>query len=649
MAKKFYITTAIDYVNARPHLGHAYEKILADFLARWHRKRGDDVFFLTGTDENAQKNEQAAKVAGVPVREFVDKNAAIFKELCEKLHVSYDHFIRTTEPGHFKVSQDIFQKVFDKGDIYKGAYEGSYCVGCEAFLTEKELVNGKCPEHGKQPELLKEENYFFKLSKYQDRILKLVQKKGFIQPEHWRNEVIMRLKSEALKDLSVSRVNLQWGIDVPFDTKHKIYVWFDALINYVSGLDYPAGKNYKKFWPADAHLIGKGINWFHSVIWPAMLLSAKIPLPKTILVHGYVNLEGKKMSKTLGTMVDPLALAASYGPDALRYYLLREIPFGSDGDFSEEAIVQRYNNELANDLGNLIQRSSVLVKKNFSGALTAKGKDGIKLLSSLKKADKLVTSYNINDALDIVWKAVAGINAYINKNEPWKVSDREKLQEILYTVLENIRITVSYLEPAIPEAAAKIARQLGFEIKNFAELKFGEGTFTVAEAEVLFPKISCQKQELFPLNLKIGCVIKAEPHPDAEKLLVLQVDLGTEKRQLVAGLKQHYTPEELVGRNIVVVTNLRPAKLRGIESNGMLLAADSGNGRIAAVSAPGSKAGDPVFVEGKENNTAQITIDEFFDSVSLVVKDKKVFAAGQPLRTGKEELSVDAEDGWKVR
>ncbi|MDP7116070.1 MAG: methionine--tRNA ligase, partial [Candidatus Woesearchaeota archaeon] len=572
MAKKYYITTAIDYVNSKPHLGHAYEKIIADFLARWHRQRGEDVFYLTGTDENAEKNEEAAKEAGVPVKEFVDKNSQIFKELCTKLSISNDDFIRTTSKKHFDVSQSIFQTVYDKKEIYKGEYQGYYCVGCEAFLTEIQLKDGKCPEHDREPDVLKEESYFFSMSKYTDKIKKLLEK-GLVEPEHWRNDVLSRVKNEGLKDLSVSRINRDWGIDVPFDKKHKIYVWFDALINYLSGIDYPSGKLYKKYWPADVHVIGKGINWFHSVIWPSMLLSAGIPVPKTVLVHGYVNLKGKKMSKSIGDVVDPLALADDYGADALRYFLLREIPFGGDGDFSEEALVIRYNNELANDLGNLLKRIQTLLVRNEREGFQCKCKDELLLLNELKKADKLIDTFKINDALDIVWKAVVKINGYLNKKEPWKIKDDKELDAVLYNVLESLRFITSYLEPLIPVSAQKIADELSFKILGFDKLVFGKGKFTVTSEELLFPKVDLKEEEKFLLNLKIGKILSAEEHPEADKLLVLQVDLGSEKRQLVAGLKGHYALEDLKERNIVVITNLKPAKLRGVESQGMLLAA----------------------------------------------------------------------------
>lgn len=481
--KKFYITTAIDYVNANPHLGHAYEKICADVIARWHRLKGEDVFFLTGTDENAQKNEQAAKQAGIETKKFVDTNTKKFVELCEKLNLTNDEFIRTTEDRHKKIAQLIFKKLHDKGDIYKSAYEGLYCTGCESFLTEKDLVDGKCPEHDKKPDWIKEESYFFKMSKYQDKILDLL-KTDFILPESKRKEMLSRVESEGLKDLCVSRKNLSWGIETPIDKDHKIYVWIDALSNYVSALDYPTGKRFKKYWPADIHLIGKGINWFHSVIWPSLLLAADIPIPKLIFVHGYVNLSGKKMSKSKGIVVDPLKLIDKYSTDALRYFLIREIRFGEDGDFSEAALKDRLNNELANDLGNLLTRTLSMVEKYFKGKIP-EGKNELKFnISNIKEK---MEDLNLTEALADIWKIVNETNRYINEKKPWESDKKEK---ILYTVLDNLRILSILLYPFVPETAEKITKQLG--LKKIGSLKdckpnlLGKGK--INKGEMLFKK-----------------------------------------------------------------------------------------------------------------------------------------------------------------
>ncbi len=480
--KKFYITTAIDYVNAPPHLGHVYEKVCADVLARWHRLKGEDVFFLTGTDENAQKNEKAAREAGIPVKEFVDRNAEKFKELCKIFYISYDDFIRTTEPRHVKVAQQIFKKLFNNGDIYKGIYEGYYCSGCEEFKTERDLVDGKCPEHNKEPEWLKEECYFFKLSKYKDAILKLLEK-GFVYPEKRKNEILARLK-EGLRDISVSRPNINWGIDTPIDSTHKIWVWIDALTNYISALEFP-GEKYQRYWPADVHLIGKGINWFHSVIWPAILLSAGIPLPKLILVHGYITSGGKKLSKSLGTTVDPFELAKKYNVDAIRYFLIREIPFGEDGDFSEEALIARINGELVADLGNLIYRVLTLAEK-FEGEI-----EGIPELDKQLNLEKIISymeNFELHNALNEIWKFVRATNKYINEKQPWKLSGKE-LGNVLYNLLEACRIISILISPFMPSTSEKINAQLGVESGKLSDCKFGKFKGKIKKGDYLFKKV----------------------------------------------------------------------------------------------------------------------------------------------------------------
>ncbi len=454
--KKFYVTTAIDYVNAPPHCGHAFEKIIADALVRWHKLKGENVWFLTGTDENAQKNAQAAKAAGIPVQKFVDKNSKIFIELCKKLNINYDDFIKTTEKRHVKVAQEIFKKVYDKGEIYKGKYEGYYCKGCESFITERELVDGKCPEHDKKPELLSEDAYFFKLSKYKDKIIKFVE--GYIVPSSRKKEILSRLKGDELRDLCVSRSNLDWGIDSPIDKKFKIYVWFDALINYVSG----ANGN----WPADVHVIGKGINWFHSVIWPGILMSAGYELPKKLLVHGYLNLKGKKISKTLGNVIDPIKLADKYGADAVRYSLLRGSVF-DDFDYSEEILVERYNNELANKLGNLVSRVCSLAEKY------GLEKCENKLLKKLKlrEIEKLIDNYELDKALNLIFEFIDVCNEYVQNKKPWESKDKK----VLYELKESILKIAELLSPFIPESAEKIKKQ-------FSAKKIKKG-------EILFRKI----------------------------------------------------------------------------------------------------------------------------------------------------------------
>ena len=482
---KFYITTAIDYVNAAPHLGHAYEKICADVIARWKRLSGYDVFFLTGTDENAQKNVQSAKEKKIPVKKFVDQNSDKFEQLCKKLNLSNDDFIRTTQERHIRIVQKIFKKIYDKGDIYKGSYEGYYCNGCEAFLTEKDLVNNKCPEHGKEPRWLKEDSYFFKMSKYEDKILKLLESKTFVLPESRRNEMLNRIKSDGLKDLSVSRTNIDWGIDVLIDKKHKIYVWIDALSNYISALEYPNGKKFKKYWPADVHLIGKGINWFHSVIWPSILLSAEAELPKTVFVHGYINLSGEKMSKSKGTVIDPIKLVDSYGVDSLRYFLIREIHFGEDGDFSEGALKNRINNELANDLGNLLNRAVVLGEK-FKGKID--GEKELEKRLNVKNIEKLMNEFKLTEALDEIWKFVKECNKYTNDKEPWKKEGKE-FGNILYNLLESLRIISILISPFMPETSEKIKKQLGVKGGTLNDCKFEKFKGKIKKGEILFNKV----------------------------------------------------------------------------------------------------------------------------------------------------------------
>jgi methionyl-tRNA synthetase len=486
--KKFYITTAIDYVNASPHIGHAYEKILADVVARWKRIDNVDTFFLTGTDENAQKNAQAAKEKGINTKEFVEKNSKEFEKLCQDLNLSNDDFIKTTEERHIKVAQAIFKKIFDKGDIYKKKYSGLYCQGCETFLTERDLVDGKCPEHNKKPQIVEEENYFFKLSKYEEEILELVSSKNFIVPEGWRKEIVNRIKSDGLKDISVSRPEMSWGIDTPIDKEHKIYVWIDALSNYISVLGYPSGKKFKKYWPADVHVVGKGINWFHSVIWPALLISADIEVPKTIWVHGYLTFNGEKISKSLGNVINPIEIIDKYGVDPVRYALIKDNPFNQDGDFSENSLKERNNNELSNDLGNLLNRILTLCEKYFDGKLKKQKDDNLIKEINLDKISKYMDKFELHNALEEIWKFVRLSNKYVNDKEPWK---NEKNREVvLYNLLESLRVIGILIEPFIPETSEKLNNQLGVELGSLKNIKFGNvESYKIKKGDVLFKKL----------------------------------------------------------------------------------------------------------------------------------------------------------------
>jgi methionyl-tRNA synthetase len=465
---KFYITTAIDYVNGKPHIGHAFEKCIADALARWARLSGKETFFLTGTDENAQKNVEAAEKAKTPVKKFVDQNSEAFKDLCKNLNISYNRFIRTTEPDHIKKSQEIFQKVFDKGDIYKGEYQGLYCKGEESFITERELINGKCP-NGEFPVEMSEEAYFFKLSKYHKQIEKFI--KSYIHPESRQTEILSRLK-EPLKDISVTRKSLNWGIDTPIDSNHKIYVWFDALINYISG----SPEN----WPADVHVIGKDINWFHSVIWPGMLISAGIELPKKLLVHGFLNLKGEKMSKSKGNVLDPIELSEKYSSDSVRYSLLKSNLL-EDSDYSEEILIQRHNDELADKLGNLVSRVSTLAEKYGLESFDCKSLNSKK---TLKKVSKHLENFELDRALNEIFTFIDSCNEFIQNKKPWETHDKK----VLYELSNAIKDIAILLSPFIPETSEKISKVFNFNL-SLKELEKPLKVSKIKKSPILFQKI----------------------------------------------------------------------------------------------------------------------------------------------------------------
>jgi len=652
--KTYYITTAIDYTNAKPHIGHAYEKILADFLARWHKLNGNDVFFLTGTDEHGQKIEKAAKDSGKPTKQFVDEIAEYFKTLCQKLNLSNNAFIRTTDKKHAKTAIEIWNKVYEKGLIYKDNYSGQYCVGCEAFLTEKELENGNCPIHKKPAEQLTEETYFFKLSQFQEQIIQHIeQHPDFIQPETRKNEILSRLK-EPLKDLCVSRTTFKWGIPIPKDKNHVIYVWFDALINYLSGISYPTTK-FKKFWPANCHLIGKDIMWFHTVIWPAILFAAEIELPKTVYCHGWLTINGQKMSKSLGNVLDPVELVEKYGADPVRYTLLREAPMQDDADFSETVLINKNNSDLADALGNLLQRTNVLIQKNFNGnipaccELTEKENQLKEAIPDIEELNKLVSEYKIHHVIEKIWNYISACNKYINDTEPWKQTQNpERLGTILYNVVEHLRIITSLIWPIIPETAENISKITGQPIDKFKKIKYSiKTTGALAPPEILFKKIEKQEEDIFGIfNLRVAKILDVQNHPEADKLYVLQLDAG-EKRQLIAGMKPYYKPEELLGKNIVFISNLKPAVIRGTESQGMMLAGEKDN-IVKILEAPNSKPGDQVFIEGITPKTQQITIDDF-KKIKLTTKDNQAIYKDKPLMTSVEKIKVDLPDNATIR
>jgi len=599
--KKFYVTTAIDYPNAEPHVGHAYQKIVADIIARWHKLIGEDVFFLTGTDEHGKKIQEVAEKAGKTPRQLVDENAEKFKTAWRALNVVPNRFIRTTDKDHEKLVQDMIKKCNDNGDIYKGTYEGLYCVGCEAYLTEKDLVDGKCPLHNRPLEVIKEESYFFRLSKYTDFLLDLYKEHPeFVLPDARRNEMINRVK-EGLKDLSISRTSFDWGIPFPLDKNHITYVWFDALFNYLTG----AGED-QEFWPANLHLLGKDNGWFHAVYWPAFLKSAGYKLPKTVFVHGFLSFNGQKISKSLGNAISPIILVDKYGADTVRYFVARNFAFaeGNDGDFSEKALIERHNNELANKLGNLVSRVSALAEK-----YGIEEKSGIELLSKKTRdsVEKYFESYEIDKALNEIFTYIDKANQYAQEKKPWEGGDKKVIYELAFAI-KNIAILLS---PFMPETCDKISKVFNFKI-DYKEIDKPLKVSEIKKAEILFTKIEIEKDDISlkdsvkiekvnkpskqskvegiatmadmikyddfaKLDLRVGTIKSAEDLEGADKLWKLTVDLGSEigDRTILAGIKKWYPKEELVGKQIIVIVNLEPRKMKGSESQGMLLAASN--------------------------------------------------------------------------
>lgn len=625
---KYYITTAITYTSGRPHIGNTYEIVLTDAIARYKRQQGYDVFFQTGTDEHGQKIEEKAKEAGVTPKAFVDNVAGIVRKNFDMMNTSYDYFVRTTDENHEKQVQKIFKKLYEQGDIYKGKYEGMYCTPCESFWTESQLIDGKCPDCGRPVQKATEEAYFFNLQKYAPRLIKHIEEHPeFIQPESRKNEMINNFLKPGLQDLCVSRTSFKWGIPVDFDPKHVVYVWVDALSNYITSLGYDAdgnhGENYKKFWPADVHIIGKDILRFHTIYWPIMLMALGEPLPKQVFGHPWLLVGDGKMSKSKGNAIYADELVHYFGVDAVRYFVLHEMPFGQDGTITWDLMVERINSDLANVLGNLVNRTISMQNKYFNGVISnplekeAIDDELINLaLDTPKRVEAKMDTLHVGDAIEEIFTLLKRCNKYIDETEPWALAKdeakKDRLATVLYNLLESIRFAAVLLSSYMPETAEKILDELSTSERDAASLEeFGNlecGHTVDPKPEILFARIDVKEfmktleedkkkeakaakkaekkaddetkaeigiEDFTKVELKVGTIVSAEKHPKADRLLVEQIDLGDETRQIVSGIAKSFKPEEVVGKKVVVVTNLKPVSLRGVESQGMILCASN--------------------------------------------------------------------------